>query len=214
MSVPSLRRLGALTAAAALLLALGAAPVSAASIVVNSLDDTSGGSACTLRDAIAAANSDSTVGGCAAGSGTDVITFSVAGTITLGSVPPAIASDLTIDGGGAITVDGANAYRPFTVNSGTVTLGGLTVTKGSADVGGGILAAGLGYGGTGVVVVTVTNSTISENTAQSGGGGLFGDEAATLTVTNSTISENTAQSGGGIYGDEAATLTVTNSTIS
>src|SRR5438552_4196492 len=75
----------------ALLLALGAwgnqsahaAP--SAALVVNDLgDDTTGGNGkCTLREAIANANanSDTTSGDCAAGSGADTISFGVSGTI-------------------------------------------------------------------------------------------------------------------------------------
>ena len=54
-------------------------------IVVNSLADASVTGACTLRDAIAAAETDSPVNGCAAGSGADTIGFSVSGVITLAS---------------------------------------------------------------------------------------------------------------------------------
>ncbi|MBO7726349.1 MAG: right-handed parallel beta-helix repeat-containing protein, partial [Thermoguttaceae bacterium] len=57
--------------------------------------------------------------------------------------------------------------------------------------------------------LTITNSTISGNTA-SDAGGICND--GTLTITNSTISENTASGGGGI--ENEGTLTITNSTIS
>ncbi len=77
------------------LLAQAASP-----IVVNDVgDDTTGGNSnCTLREAITNANnnSDTTGGDCAAGSGADTITFSVSGTITLGSTLPAI-NDEVID---------------------------------------------------------------------------------------------------------------------
>jgi predicted outer membrane repeat protein len=57
--------------------------------------------------------------------------------------------------------------------------------------------------------MTVTDSTVSGNTADYSGGGIYGDG---LTLTNSTVSGNTADySGGGIYGDG---LTLTNSTVS
>ncbi len=45
------------------------------------------------------------------------------------------------------------------------------------------------------------------------GGGIFVDTTSTLTVTNSTISNNTAENGGGIY-IAAGTVTIDNSTIS
>ena len=70
---------------------------------------------------------------------------------------------------------------------------------------------------------SLTNTTISDNTAVTGnGGGIyvrdFPDELGiptTLAVTNSTINDNTAsRNGGGIYlVGPAATLTLTGSTI-
>ncbi|WP_197278754.1 choice-of-anchor Q domain-containing protein, partial [Pseudanabaena sp. 'Roaring Creek'] len=58
--------------------------------------------------------------------------------------------------------------------------------------------------------VTLTNSTVSGNTVNAFGGGIYGNGAVTL--TNSTISGNTALNGGGIYSNGAVTLT--NSTVS
>ena len=66
--------------------------------------------------------------------------------------------------------------------------------------------------------LTLTNSTITGNTADVGGG--IYNQSGTLTLTNSTISGNKAHtddiytvgSGGGIY--NGGTLTITNSTIS
>jgi hypothetical protein len=82
---------------------------------------------------------------------------------------------------------------------------------GEDDRGGGIFNDG---------TLTVTNSTISDNSAtgfgNNGGGGIFND--GTLMVTNSTISGNSSSNlGGGIKtsgGSQGGTLTVTNSTIS
>ena len=70
----------------------------AATIVVNSLADTvvSGDGVCTLREAILNAERDNHSGAtdCAGGNGTDTITFSLSGTIT-------ILSGLTIASAGA-----------------------------------------------------------------------------------------------------------------
>ena len=44
--------------------------------------------------------------------------------------------------------------------------------------------------------LTVTDSTIDNNSAEFGGGGIY--NAGTLTVTNSTIAGNSAGDGGGI----------------
>src|SRR5262249_9040003 len=61
------------------------------------------------------------------------------------------------------------------------------------------------------VPLTVTNCTLSGNSASDGGGIL---NEGTLTFTNSTLSGNSATSmGGGIFNDEG-TMTVTNGTFS
>ncbi len=105
--------------AAVLMLCLGlipARPALAASIVVNSLSDTTPANdgVCTLREAIEAANlntaSGAASGECAAGSNdptVDVITFSLSGTITLGGALPGIG-DGTSDDPGYVTIDGDN----------------------------------------------------------------------------------------------------------
>jgi hypothetical protein len=132
------------------------------------------------------------------------ITFSVSGTITLASelTIPSTAV-LTIDGAGQhVTVSGNHSHRVLWVSSGaTLSLENLTIANGSAVDGVGIFNAG---------TLTVTNSTISGNSAIMIGGGIHNE--GTLTVTNSTISGNDALSGGGIHNE--GTLTVTNSTIS
>ncbi len=82
---------------------------SLATITVNSLEDTAiaGDAKCTLREAIANANADAqtTGGDCAAGSGADMITFTVTGTIGLMSALPTITASLTISGPGPALLD-------------------------------------------------------------------------------------------------------------
>src|ERR1017187_2635476 len=80
------------------------APLAGSTIIVNTTDDPGTSAECSLRGAIENANSKSTNptdSNCAAGSGTDTITFSVSGTITIGTTLPAIANtspgSLTID---------------------------------------------------------------------------------------------------------------------
>jgi CSLREA domain-containing protein len=208
---------------------------------------------CSLREAIQAANTDSAVDACPAGSGDDTITLP-AGTYTLTLAGPDednnttgdldITDDLTINGAGAdsATIDGNQLDRVLHVHGGVaVEINGVEITNGKTpdgvsggdgDPGGGIYNSG---------TLTVTNSTISNNTTGRGdsvggvatggkggdGGGIYND--GTLTVTNSTVSSNTTGSGGdglglgysysgdggdggGIY--NSGTLTVTNSTIS
>ena len=182
-------------------------------IVVNSLSDTVIGSDgwCTLREAITAANTNTPSGGvpgeCPAGGlGADKITFSLSGTITLGSQLPSITTPITIDGAGrAIAISGNNTVRVFYVANSSLTLNALTVQNGqvASDSGGAI------YSDHGTLVIT--NSTLSGNSAVNGGG-IYG-YSGTLTISNSTLSGNSASSGGGIY-NSSSTLTITHSTLS
>jgi predicted outer membrane repeat protein len=83
----------------------------------------------------------------------------------------------------------------------------LTIRHGSA-VGGGIF----NQGGT----VEITDSTLSNNSANNLGGGIFNSDDGTVEITNSTLSGNSASvNGGGIFNqDDSDTLTITNSTLS
>jgi hypothetical protein len=184
--------------------------------VINTSDDATGTDYTkmegSLRQALINAN---------AFKGLDNITFNIpigSQTINLTGALPDINGDLTIintTGANNLTVrrDTGGDYRIFTVNDVVnATFDGLTITNGSgkseSKYGGIILGGGIyNDGGT----LTVTNSTISGNSATSGGG-IYTD-GGTLTVTNNTISGNSATSGGGIYTD-GGTLTVTKSTIS
>ena len=112
-------------------------------------------------------------------------------------------------------------------NTGAVTVTNSTVKDNVATDGGGIYNnADLFFSAT----LTITNSTISGNSADGadgvggGGGGIYNtagaDGNATVTINNSTVSGNATQFyGGGIYNacqisGTSATLTVANSTIS
>lgn len=196
----------ALTLVLGLLVAQPPQTAQAAALTVDNTTDGNDGSCsdgdCSLREAIAAA------------AGGDTITFAAGlsgGTIVLGSTLT-LARDVTIDGSAlasAITVSGPGAscttcFRVFYVNTGvTATLNRLTIADGKAngDYGGGVYNQG---------TLTVTNSTLSGNTAGYGSGGIHND--GTLTVTNSSFSDNSGNYGGGIgnYG----TLTVTASAFS
>ena len=70
----------------ALLCALGQAPALAATIAVD-------GTACTLIDAITAANSDAPAGGCTAGSGADTLVLPAGSTHTLTAVNTLMAPE-------------------------------------------------------------------------------------------------------------------------
>jgi hypothetical protein len=61
-------------------------------------------------------------------------------------------------------------------------------------------------------LMTVTDSTLSGNQSGTNGGGIY--NRGTLSVTDSTLSGNTANAYGGGISHESGTLTVTNSTLS
>ncbi|MEO0948265.1 MAG: right-handed parallel beta-helix repeat-containing protein, partial [Cyanobacteria bacterium J06641_5] len=69
----------------------------------------------------------------------------------------------------------------------------------------------------GVDPLTLTGSTISDNTAASTGGGILvpavpGSASGPITISNSTIANNSATTGGGIY-NAGGQVDITNSTI-
>jgi trimeric autotransporter adhesin len=192
---------------------------------------------CSLRDALAAAaaNASSTLAA--------TITFAQtsASTITLANGTLNIPSYTTIQGAtsgsGAtlsnlITVDGDHASAVFTEASGVAqaSINNLTITHGSATLGGGIYTSGS---------LSVSSSTFTADQATDSGGAisnnggtltLFGDTFAnntatlayggavdnyghgTLTVSNSTFAANQGQTGGALY--SSGTATVIDSTIS
>jgi hypothetical protein len=141
----------------------------------------------------------------------------ISGVVTLTSGELLVDKSVTIDGAGAdvLAIDGNAGSRVFQIGSGeTVTISGLTIRNGHDDnIGGGI-------DNEGGAALTITNSTLSANTAGSvnnpavAGGGIY--NSGTLTIVNSTFSANTAGgisgAGGGIY--NGGTVTIINSTFS
>ncbi len=194
----------------------------AANISVNTLaDELNANGNCSLREAIQAANTDTAVDACVAGSGTDTIAVP-AGTYTLSIVGTGedanatgdldITANLTINGAGAAStiIDGGGIDRVLEVRPGaTAQINGATIRNGNRS---GILNRG---------TFTLTTSTVANNSiATFGGGGIFNTATGTLTVTDSTISNNNANSpdlshgGGGIYSDSGGPVTLNRTTIS
>ena len=171
----------------------------ATTITVTSAADAGGtcpGANCTLRQAIVTAISG------------DTINFAQGiTTINLTTAELLITKNLTINGPGAnlLTVQrsivgpGIPNFRIFHIaiaeNLINVTLSGLTISNGIApanESGGGILSE--------TNTVTIANSTISGNTASSGGGIYLQHSDGSANIINSTISGNKANNGGGILG--------------
>jgi CSLREA domain-containing protein len=201
-------------------LALGSVEIAQAAVItVNTTDDelnTDGD--CSLREAVRAANLDTTVDDCVAGSSADEIivpastyTLTIAGNFE----DNALTGDLdlfgllTITGDGAdeTIIDGNALDRVFEVHLGAsvnIVISGVTVRNGSSSSSGGGIQINS-------APLTLTDSIVSANTASGVGGGIF-NNFGLLTVTNSTISDNRAVQGGGIW--NRGTLTLTDSTIS
>jgi hypothetical protein len=230
------RRIAALGSGAVLAMGVGTAAMNAtagtAGATVNdtvtNLNDTGSGS---LRDAILDANAN--------GGGTITFDSTLSGTIPLATDLPQITEDLVIVGptSGSVTVDAQGntafyvVHHDLTISNLTITgsdhagisfYGGdaslhadhMTITGNTDNVnrGGGIECAkgeAVGHG-----TLVVTNSVISGNASNGGGGGIYAYSCDT-TIVNTTISDNKAtgsSDGGGIYAAEG-TLTIENSTI-
>jgi hypothetical protein len=178
------------------------------SLTVVNLNDSGPGS---LREAILSAN-------VCPGSNTIVFAPSAYGKITLTSGELPITTPLSILGPGPtnVTISGNAASRVFYIGPNlNVTIAGLTIADGTNLFGGGIHNDHS--------ILTVSNCTLSGNSAYfGGGGGIYNDGEggnATLSVSACTFSRNSAYGvgGGGIYNDGEggnATLNVLNSTIS
>jgi hypothetical protein len=127
------------------------------------------------------------------------------------------AVNLTILGNGdTIERVGSKAFRLFDVSAGSsLTLDHLTLQGGWAydsRVWWGVGSDGGAIYNQGTLTVR-NGSTLSGNTANNEGGGIY-NAGGTVTVSNgSTLSHNTAYSGGGIY-NAGGTVTVSNSTLS
>jgi len=194
-----------------LALAWGSAPAQAAAITVNTTDDeVNSDGDCSLREAIQAANIDAATDACAAGSGADTITVPF-GTydLTLGVLDVFDAATINGAGAGSTIVDGGAADAVFSVLSEgdiDVTISALAVQNGdSLDNGGGI------YNGENL---TLTDVVVTGNTAPSGGG-VYNSWSGTVTLTNSSVTGNTAEfDGGGILNEGPDTLNLVNSAVS
>ena len=235
---------------------LAAAPSAmAATIDVTTASDDYGTTAgtCSLREAITAAQTDSTFDGCAAGSGADVINVPE-GEYSLTRVGANenlnVTGDLDVLGTNALTIQPSTEVAKVSVNGvstdrvfdqqgnnslsirnlhitqgyldgvgedgggirnsvGTLTLEGVTISNNSTKYQGGAIAV---YG-----AVSILNSTISGNTANGNGGGLWIPGGATASVKSSTITRNSADEegddnghGGGFADGGAGNISFTN----
>jgi hypothetical protein len=162
---------------------------------------------CSIREAIVAANTDSGVDACTAGSGADTVNASGMFVLTTadngGNGLPVITSTITMNGAQINRPSGAPAFRIFAVAStGNLTLNGATVNGGLArdcpnqpgDVcGGGIASQGtLSVNGSGIVNNAATNTAPAFS--QAVGGGIV--STGNLTVRDSRFNGNTTSCSG------------------
>lgn len=170
----------------------------------------------------AASCTDAALNAALAGGG--LVTFNCGGPalidISTGTGTKTISTDTTVDGGGLITISGGDSVRVFSVPAGVqFTVHNLRIAGGHSDNGGGIANNGGGS-------LTVTNSTLTGNSAGGSpgtgglGGGIFNNGGGSLTITNSTFTGNSADGspgttglGGGIFHKGGGSLTVSNSTF-
>jgi CSLREA domain-containing protein len=202
------------------LLVSAAAP--AAVITPNTFNDENGsGAACSLREAILAANTDAAFGGCPAGGGADTIGLA-AGTYGL-SIPRGSTGNDRLDGDLYVAsqlmivhtgiqpavIDGGGLDRVIRIlDTGSLTASGFTVRNGrTSQSGGGIRNEG---------AMNLSNATVAGNeTTASFGGGISNSGAATMSLTNVTISGNRAEGdGGGIDQGLGGLANLNNVTIS
>jgi hypothetical protein len=120
---------------------------------------------------------------------------------------PVINNAVTVNGAGdTITRSSATLFRIFEVDApGNLTLNNLTLSNGhSPNLGGAILVAG-------AATLTLNVSTVTNNTADARGGGIFSG-SGTVNVNTSTLSGNTASRAGALEADNGS-LTFNSSTI-
>ena len=220
---------------AMVLAAVPALPVAAASITVNiTSDEYVDNTNCSLREAIIAANTNASFFGCTytGGGPDDIITLASGSTYTLSRVgttttngdldvgnPDGTAGNLTIQTSGAtnaiIDASGISNRVMEVDESGNtnLTLTHITLTGGNSPDGAGLYFAGDG-------TLTLSNSTVSGNTATGEancGAGVFNSSLATVIINNSTIENNTCTAAGadgaGLLKASGGSLTITNSTF-
>jgi uncharacterized repeat protein (TIGR01451 family)/CSLREA domain-containing protein len=196
--------------ALALVMLVSASAARAATFTVTSGTDTLDGSCaatCSLRDAIVAADT-------AGGSSTITLparaySLSIPST---GANDPA-TGDLDIDNNASVTITGAGAAttivnanhvdRAFRVAQGSsLTISGITLEKGDqakSAVTVGVASSNSSSPGEGGAIyndgaISVSNSVLTANTADDGGGVIFSDAAATSTsITDSVVSGNASE---------------------
>jgi CSLREA domain-containing protein len=200
----------------------------AQSLTVNTLADSNDGicdaADCTLRDAIASAESGATIN----------FASGLTGTITFAMGEADIAKGLTIKGTGVdvITLSGANTNRVFSIAAAeSVEISDLTIANGFDPSFGGALRLNPGTSltlkdvivenstaltGSGGAILNEGNLRIISSIIRNNSAGAIGGAIAssgTLTIERSVLQGNRALNGGGAIIFEGTTLNISRSSI-
>ena len=206
---------------------LGAAHAADISVTSN-LDDN--GNGCTLREAIASANSDVDLrNGCAVGSaaGADRILFDTnafAGSndIYLNNGQLTLTNKNIVMSAGSgeqgITLTAGESARVMRVSGGNIVLNNITLTGGNLEDGGATGERGGGLLIDSTATVELRNSQVTNNTATEMGGGIRIEDDSSLTLENSMVTNNRVEQrstvrGGGISAGNRNHLVINNSKI-
>ncbi|MCK6476036.1 MAG: hypothetical protein L6Q35_04310, partial [Phycisphaerales bacterium] len=123
---------------------------------------------------------------------------------------------ITGPGAKMLAISGNNQSRVLYFTDGTSSLSGLKITGGNGDLPASGVIQGGGVRNEAILTlheVWITGNAVPGG-GENGGGGISNAEGGSLTVTSSTISNNTGgYQGGGILNTGGAILTITNSTI-
>jgi hypothetical protein len=199
--------------AACLLLAISVAiNVPAAAATMQVFPDSFGSGNCKLRQAIQAANTNTAVGGCPAGSaGTDTLVLALGRPYFIGQPGSDEDSNLSgdLDVTSSIIVQGDDTTRTVIVAQdfdrafhvltaqGSLTLNDVTI------IGGSVLAGTSNDGGVvrkdGAATLTINRSALRGGNADRGGGLYAPPGSGLLTLNRVTVFDNHANHGGGMF---------------
>ncbi len=165
---------------------------------------------CSLREAVIAANAAAGADTIKVPPGTYTITIAGTGEDNAATGDFDIRGELTITGDSLepTIVDGGGLDRLFHIVTGDVVrLEWLTIRNGSSNSGGGVLVSHS------LANVTVDRCLVTGNTSTYFGGGLRND-GDVLYVRNTTVTDNSADQGGGLSAHGDGTLALVFSTVS
>lgn len=185
-------------------------------------DELNAGGACSLREALRSANTNTSVGGCPAGvAGEDIIVLG-AGTYTLSIGPSGDDAGLNgdLDATQSVVIQGAGqanttigaaagwSDRILETHAGTsVKIVGVTITDGNmlTSNGGGIMSW---------QDLTLVNTAVYQNNSGSFGGGISSQNGTVALIKSAVAGNTAAQAGGGIFASSVTLLVLASDVVS